>query len=422
MRALLAALGSRGDVQPMLSLARALRAAGHEVVVSAPPDFAAWAADLGLSFACAGASTEAMLQQHKHAMGANPWRVLQGMKRMFLDNIPTWFDHVMRAAQGAHVIAYAGQLAAPSVAEKLGIPCLGVAYSPTVLRSSHHPPLLMTPQRLPLWMNALGWRVSEVVVNALVRKSLNGARRRLGLAPVASVQPHVFGDSPFLFAADPVIAPPPPDWDALEVITTGPWFYDDAAPLAAEVEAFLDAGPPPVYVGFGSMVALDPAAMTHAVVEGARRAGRRVLLSKGWAGIGAGALPADAMAVHGPMPHAKLFSRVAAVVHHGGAGTMNAALRAQAPQIIVPHVLDQYYYAHRLETLGLAPPAVPVARLTAAKLGRAIEAALALPDEPRRQAAARLRAGDGVQRAVAAIVAKTKGPPRSGPCVYADSD
>jgi UDP:flavonoid glycosyltransferase YjiC (YdhE family) len=191
---------------------------------------------------------------------------------------------------------------------------------------------------------------------------------------------------------------------ARDVTTTGPWFYEDDAALPADVEAFLEAGPPPVYVGFGSMVSADTDRVTRAVLEGASRGGRRVLLSKGWAGIGGGALPEGAMAVSGPMAHGRLFGRVAAVVHHGGAGTMAAALRAGAPQVLVPHILDQYYYAHRLATLGLAPRGIPVARLTADRLAAAIEACLAMPSRPRHEASARLRSAGGLQCAAAAIV------------------
>src|SRR5262249_52477086 len=154
----------------------------------------------------------------------------------------------------------------------------------------------------------------------------------------------------------------------------GPWFYDDPLPLDAEVSAFIDAGPPPVYIGFGSMVSSDAARLTRSLLEAAN--GHRLLLSSGWAGIGDGHLPPSVKVVRGPMPHAKLFPRVAAVVHHGGAGTTAAAMRAGAPQIIVPHMGDQFYNAHRLAVMGLAPPGIPVNRLTATRLQNALQASL----------------------------------------------
>jgi len=149
------------------------------------------------------------------------------------------------------------------------------------------------------------------------------------------------------------------------------------------------------------MTSPDASRLTHAILEGGR--GRRLLLAKGWAGIGGANLPASVMVVDGPMPHAKLFPRVAAVVHHGGSGTTAAALRAGAPQVIVPHIVDQYYFAHRLEKLGIAPAGIPIGKLTPERLARAIDATTALPAAPRTQAAARLKDGSGVRLAAQAI-------------------
>lgn len=403
MRILVAAMGSRGDVQPMLALGMALRARGHEVLVSAPPDFEAWAAELRLPFLASGRNVQEVLTEHSSAMGANPLRILEAIRKIIAAEVPGSFERTLAAARGCDAIVYAGQFAGSSVGEKLGIPCASVVYSPTMLRSSHHPPFVAHQQGLPRWMNNLLWSASDVIINRMLRDAINTARRKLDLAPVKSVQRHVFEGWPVLLACDPVVAPPPPDWDALDVTTTGPWFYDDPSPLDAEVEAFLGAGPLPVYVGFGSMVTDEAARITRAILEGA--GGRRLLLSKGWAGIGGGSLPASVKVVHGPMPHAKLFPRVAAVVHHGGSGTTAQALRAGAPQVLVPHIMDQFYYAYRLRSLGIAPASIPVRKLTAARLRAALDEALALPPGPRLDAAARLREGGGIARAVARIEA-----------------
>jgi vancomycin aglycone glucosyltransferase len=407
MRVLVAAMGSRGDVQPMLALAVALRARGHDVLVSAPPDFAAWAGELGLPFLASGRNVQEVLTEHAAAMGANPLRILEAIRKIIAAEVPGSFESTLAAARGCGAIVYAGQFAGSSVGEKLGIPCASVVYSPTMLRSSHHPPFVAHQQGMPRWMNALAWGASEVIINRMLRGAINVARAKLDLAPVKSVQRHVFEGWPALLACDPVVAPAPPDWDSLDVTTTGPWFYDDPSPLDAEVEAFLDAGPPPVYVGFGSMVTDEAARITRALLEGA--GGRRLLLSKGWAGIGGGNLPDTVKVVHGPMPHAKLFPRVAAVVHHGGSGTTAAALRAGAPQVLVPHIMDQFYYAYRLRSLGIAPAGIPVRKLTAARLRAALEEALALPPGPRLEAAARLREGGGIARAVERIEALRSG-------------
>jgi UDP:flavonoid glycosyltransferase YjiC (YdhE family) len=319
------------------------------------------------------------------------------------DMFPAWFEATVRGARGADLIVSASQFAAPSAAEVHGIPCVGVSYSPLVFRSAHHPPIFVTRQGLPRWANAALWAFVDRAVLGAMRAPLNVKRWKLGLAPIRSTSQHLFENIPHLLACDEVVAPRPPDWSRYDVTTTGPWFYDDPAPLDPDVDSFLASGPAPVYVGFGNMVSGDAAALTRIILEGAGAQGRRVLMSKGWAGIGSAGLPPSVMVVHGPMPHAKLFPRVAAVVHHGGAGTMAAALRAAVPQVIVPHLADQFYHAHRLASLGIAPPGIRISNLTAERLGHAIDAALSLPEGPRQAAAERLRHGDGLARAVSAI-------------------
>ena len=128
-------------------------------------------------------------------------------------------------------------------------------------------------------------------------------------------------------------------------------------------------------------------------------------------------LPPSVKVVSGPMPHAKLFPRLAAVVHHGGAGTTASALRAGVPQVVVPHMADQFHHAHRLAALGIAPPGIRVNRLSPERLHSALEATLALPAAPREAAAARLREGNGLARAVAMIegVAQRRHRPNPGP-------
>jgi len=395
------AVGSRGDVQPMLTLALELRRRGHEVLVHAPSDFEAWAGDLGLPFRSSGVNTQEVLNEHREAIGGNPVRVLRALRDILFAEMPRAFDQTVEAARGMDVIVTAAQFAAHSVAEALRIPSITMMYVPTILRSAHHAPLMGKMQGAPRWLNRLRWKIADGAVQLLLGDVMNKERARLGLPPLANVSRHLFEERPALLACDPVLAPAPPDWNGYDVTVTGPLYYEDAAALDARVEAFLEAGPPPVYVGFGSMTSPDASRLTEAILEGGR--GRRLLLAKGWAGIGGANLPGSVMVVDGPMPHAKLFPRVAAVVHHGGSGTTSAALRAGVPQVIVPHIVDQYYFAHRLQALGIAPAGIPIAKLTPERLARAIEAAIALPAAPRTAAAARLREGGGVGIAAQAI-------------------
>jgi vancomycin aglycone glucosyltransferase len=406
MRLLVAAMGSRGDVQPALALACALRAAGHDPVVTAPPDFAAWAAELGLAFVSSGASVQAVVEEHADKMGGNPLRLGAAIRDILVQHVPGMLERALEAGRGAQAIVCAHHFVARTAAEILDVPFVGVMYQPSIVRSADYPPIIARWQRGPRLLNRALWRLYDWGTTRIFMEPINREREKLGLAREDSFERHMFHGSPYLLACDPVLVPAPADWGHLDITTTGPWFYEDATPLSGDVLSFLEAGPPPVYVGFGSMVNEDAAAATRVIVAGAGASGRRVLLSRGWAGLGEGTFPASVIVVDGPMPHAKLFPRVAAVVHHGGAGTTHAALRAGAPQVIVPHLMDQYYYAHRLRVLGIAPEAIPVRKLSADRLGRAIDQAVGLPAGPRMEAADRLREGRGLQRAVDLIEAR----------------
>jgi vancomycin aglycone glucosyltransferase len=146
-------------------------------------------------------------------------------------------------------------------------------------------------------------------------------------------------------------------------------------PLPEKLERYLAAGPAPVFLGFGSMADPDPAATTRRLLEAIEALGCRALISHGWAGLGEVPLPEHVMAL-GDVSHARLFPRVAAVVHHGGAGTTHSAARAGVPQVVIPHMLDQFYFARRVHELGVGPPAIPRKRLTVARLVETLRATL----------------------------------------------
>jgi vancomycin aglycone glucosyltransferase len=183
---------------------------------------------------------------------------------------------------------------------------------------------------------------------------------------------HLLGDR-VLLAAEPELAPPPRA-ARIRVEAIGCLHpFDADAELPGKLETFLAAGEPPVYVGFGSMTDPAPAATTRLVLEAVERAGVRAVLSQGWAGLGEGALP-ESVAVVGTVPHPALFRRCAAIVHHGGAGTTTTAARAGVPQIVAPHLLDQFYWGARVTDLGIGVSLRARRGLAAATLADAITA------------------------------------------------
>ncbi|MFG1802059.1 glycosyltransferase [Micromonospora carbonacea] len=410
MRFLLSAIGSRGDVQPVVALAMQLRALDQEVRLCAPPDFAKWIGSFGLPFVPIGPEwrRSASSVRQTPRVPASPTRVRQ----LAAASLAVQFEVFSAAVEGcdAVVAVTALQVAARSVAELHGLPYVFATWSPAVFPSPHHPPPPL-PQSgqapAPATAdNAALWAENARHFNDTFGAALDARRAAVGLPPAGDVRSHMFTDRPWL-AADPALAPWPGPAD-LDVVQTGAWILPDERALPPELESFLAAGEPPVYFGFGS-IAVDQH-LTTTLVRAARALGRRVLVSRGWASLAAVDGQPDCLAV-GEVNQQALFPRVAAVVHHGGAGTTTAAARAGAPQVVVPQVYDQHYFARRVDALGVGsahepvPPSVDslVAALTVALRPEVANRARAL--------AAAVRA-DGAATAAQRLVAAHAAAPR----------
>jgi vancomycin aglycone glucosyltransferase len=373
MRVLLSTIGSRGDVQPLVALGQALTSLGQEVRLCVPPDFRAWIEQLGMPVVPIGPELRYTGKESASAPPITP----EQRRQMIEGTVATQFQTISAAAQECDVIvgATALQIAAPSIAEKMGIPYFFAAYCPTVLPSRHHaPPVLMwlgekpvaaLPDYSELWaQDVQRWNAPWMAI-------LNSHRVALGLAPVDDVRSHVLTERPWL-AADPTLAPWP-DATSDAVFQTGAWILHDERPLADEIDAFLAAGDPPVYFGFGSVRATPD--LARVMIESARALGRRAIILRGWAEL---TLPDDApdcLAIDEVNQQA-LFPRVAAVVHHGGAGTTTAAARAGTPQVVVPQMYDQHYFAARVNELAVGVAHAACAATTeslASALGRVLQ-------------------------------------------------
>jgi vancomycin aglycone glucosyltransferase len=343
---LLSTYGSRGDVEPLVALAVRLRAFGAEVRMCAPPDgeFAELLAGAGVPLVPVGQPMRSMVAPSSPAETSR--RVAE---------LAAQFDTVAAAAQGCDALVATGlaHFASRSAAEKLGIPYVYATFCPFLLPSPHHaPPPLLLGQPFPpeVTDNRALWELNAQRFTALQGAALNTHRASIGLPPVHDVHNFIFTDQPWL-ATDPILGPWPDSPD-LDVVHTGAWILPDERPLPAGLEAFLDAGAPPVYVGFGSMRRVSPDIARVVAIEAIRAQGRRVLVGRGWADLARTDDRDDSFAV-GEVNHQALFGRVAAVVHHGGAGTTTTAARAGAPQVVVPQAADQPYWAGRVAELGI---------------------------------------------------------------------
>jgi vancomycin aglycone glucosyltransferase len=347
VRVLLSTYDSRGGVEPLVALAVRLRELGAEIQVCAPPDCAERLAEVGVPLMPAGEPVRALVHR---ATPPSP----DDVPRLTAELIATWFDKVAAAAEGCDALVASGVIPAAvgarSVAEKLGIHSVHVSYCPVVLPSPHHPPTALPGRPLlpEVTDNRVLWDLNAQSYNALFGEALNTHRASVGLPPVDHVRDYLLGDHPWL-AADPVLAPWPESAD-LGVVQTGAWILPDERPLPAELEAFLDAGTPPVYVGFGSMRA--PQDFARVAIEAIRAQGRRAVVGRGWADLALIDGRDDSFAV-GEVNQQALFGRVAAVVHHGGAGTTTTAARAGAPQVVIAQWADQPYWAGRVAKLGI---------------------------------------------------------------------
>lgn len=375
MRIALAVEGTRGDVHPMLSLGNAFQAAGHEVVLCGPRNFATTAASNNIEYREVGSDTRVFLDRVAAAMSSRGLGANRAQLEYFKDSMEKQFTRLPDATRDVDLILGAGvQFAGGSVAELHGIPYRYVMFCPVMLPSQAHSPPFIPSQALPDWANRIAWRLLLGPLDWVIRFGLNRARKNyLGLPKVQHGYRHILSEHPIL-ATDPLLAPLPLEAPG-SVEQLGCIHDHNLEPLPEKLENFLAQGCPPVYIGFGSMTDPDPRATTRMVLRAIERVGCRAIVSEGWAGLGGGPLP-EGVIQSGSVAHASLFPRCAAVVHHGGAGTTTRAAQAGVPQVIVPHLLDQYWWGKRIMNMGLAPTPLPRAGLTANRLSESISSVL----------------------------------------------
>ncbi|WP_433335105.1 glycosyltransferase [Spirillospora sp. CA-294931] len=402
------AVGSRGDTQPYVALGRGLRARGHEVRVVCSRSYAGLVRDAGLECVPLDADIGALLASPEGqawlAAGHNPLALARRLRTLVGPMADRHFSEIAAAAEGAdYLVCSTLGLIGHSVAVAGITPYCLAGLQPSEPTGEF--PTFHVPGGRSL--GRLGNRASHAVVDQVgwqvFRPLAVDYRRTRTLGKPSLASPLAVlrrRRRPLIYGYSPAVVPVPGDWRP-DVHVTGYWFLEPDAgwrPPDA-LERFLDAGPPPVYVGFGSMVPGDAGATDLLVRAALRRAGVRGLL------LGDG--PSDeSVHVVRDVPHSWLFPRVAAVVHHGGAGTTAAALRAGVPMVATPFGADQPFWGERVAALGVGPRPVPFRELTVDALARAIKAA---GDQGMRDRAGRLgrriAAEDGIARACDVIEA-----------------
>jgi sterol 3beta-glucosyltransferase len=411
MKMTLIAIGSRGDVQPMLALARGLHHYGHDVTLATHEPFREFVQAQGVNFTPLAADPQQIMREqgdYWQASGANPVQMFSRMRDIMKPMVYEMSESCYNATQGAEALVYStlGFLPGPSIAEKLNIPHMG-AYPQPVAPSRYMPSMFAPP--LPSWMpfkqtyNRLTYALIFQGVDWLFRSMANAMRRDLLDLPnfTRSYRVAIHDPIPNVYGYSPRVVSPPPDWGD-HLYASGYWFLDeDEWQPPQDLVDFIEAGEAPIYVGFGSMAQGDTSATTDLIVSAIQKSGERAILLGGWSGIGNADLP-DTIFRIDSAPHRWLFPRMKAVVHHCGAGTSSAGMRAGVPTIPIPHFTDQPFWARTMYNLGVSTRPIPRKKLTPDNLASAIQQATS--DEGL-QARARalgekIRAEDGVANAV----------------------
>jgi sterol 3beta-glucosyltransferase len=421
MQFVLVTTGSMGDVQPFLALGLGLQQAGHRVRLAGPEDARGLCVTLGVEFYPIDQEHQKRLHDETSASLERGNTLRFGLQRIQAKR--DIFGQVNRAAwracQGAEAIIYriGGFLAVDSIAERLGVACFKaglVPYTPTRAFPSLY---VYRGFDLGAIGNRLSYTVSEQGIWQFFRETINIFRQEeLGLKPHPFNGParNDFGSRlAVLYGFSPAILSRPDDWPA-HVYITGHWDLARQADWqpSQDLLDFLEAGPPPVYVGFGSMVSQRPQEFYELVVEAIRRCGQRAVLASGGGKVeGQQSIkraPAEMIYSLDHAPHDWLFPRMAAVVHHGGIGTTTAGLRAGVPNVVVPFNYDQPFWGATVARLGAGPAPVPRQKLSAERLAQAIRASLENPRMRQRaeEISRQMRAEDGVAHAVG-IIQKT---------------
>jgi UDP:flavonoid glycosyltransferase YjiC (YdhE family) len=397
---LLVTIGSHGDVHPFVGLGIRLRQRGHRVRLATNEHFGDLVRAAGIEFIELGKREQYLTL----ASNPNMWRSTRAFFVLF-DTLSQLHelvcDTVVQNLNDDTVVASSSLSLGVRVAEdKLGFPHATIHLSPAVFESVHAPPKLpglYIPRWYPMWFKrSIWWCVDRCVVDPTAGPSVNRLRAKLGLAPVKHLLREWWHAPRMTIGMFPQwFAPPPPDWPA-QLRLTGFPLYDERglAPLPGELEAFLDAGDPPVAFTPGSAM-FDGAHFFEVAVEACERAKiRGILLSRHREHLPA-SLPANVIHVEFA-PFSALLPRVAALVHHGGIGTSSQCLASGTPSLVTPMAHDQFDNAHRLVQLGVAE-ALPQRKFTVKRVARALER-LQLPPVKRaaRQVAARFAGADGL--------------------------
>ncbi|WP_295872019.1 glycosyltransferase [uncultured Zhongshania sp.] len=403
-------IGTQGDVRPFIALGLGLQAEGHKVCIASGKTCETLVKNHGLRYSPLSADFLEVMAKDPRAIqrGLNPLKLMNTARAHLKEMAQHWTEEGLAAAEGAELLLGNGMMAvlANSLGEALNIPAVETHLQP-VTPCPDIPPMMLTPPDKPRngAINEMLYHVLRAVTWRMLSAAYGPVRKSLKLSALPWYGPYYRQekqDRRILYGFSPALLPPSTSWPA-GVQVCGNWFLSGESQWRASEELldFLAAGEKPIYLGFGSMLSDDTDNLSAIIYEAIARSGRRAIIATGWGGLEAQAQDNKNIFVIDAAPHDWLFPQVALAVHHGGAGTTAAAIRAGIPSVVIPFFGDQPFWAWRLAQNGVAPKMLKRNSISAAGLVDAIAEASALSmQNSARELAQEIAKENGVRTAI----------------------
>jgi sterol 3beta-glucosyltransferase len=419
MKVFIVTFGSRGDVQPYVALGKGLKTAGHTVTICTADSFESFVTDNGLNYAYMTGELLKLLNTDAGREAIEDTDGLFGTAKTMLKLVKAtkplnreMMEDSVKAAEIVQpdiVIYHPKALGGVHIAEKYNVPAVMAMLQPMMVPTAEFPPIGLPDLKIGGWYNKMVYGLIPMGYRTYAKDIDEVRQEKMGLVkfPKSSGVTQTAAGRPItiLHGYSRHVLPQPADWPA-HAHVNGYWFLDQQENWTppADLQRFLEAGPPPIYVGFGSMAGRNPQRLADIVISALQKANLRGIIATGWGGLDAGELPETIYKID-QAPHDWLFPRMAAVVHHGGAGTTAASLRAGKPTIICPFFGDQPFWGRRVHDLGAGPQPIPQKKLSADKLAGVLQTVT--HNQPMHDRATllgkQIRQEDGIAHAVSII-------------------
>ncbi len=407
-------IGSTGDVRPLVALAVGLRDRGHEVTVATQVEHQQMVTDNGLSLWVLPGSIAETVKSNmgRRILSGRGLTALRLTRQAVKPLLCSVMDACWASAKDADALVYHPLIfAGAHIAEKLGIPSFRACPQPMATPTGQFPNPLLGGKDLGCIFNRLTHLVPSLVAAPYLPEIVRWRKRVLKLRgwPTSWLRHNMDAVTFTLYCFSRHLVPRPPEWPS-NCCITGTWFLDQESIWrpSPELVEFLHAGPPPVYVGFGSMLPTNSVALTKLFLEALQELGIRAILATGWGGMVS--LPAKSSVFFtDEVPHEWLFPKVSAVIHHGGSGTLAMGLRFGKPTLVCPFTADQSFWGRIVFELGLGPKPVPIKRLCRSSIKAAIRSVVSTHAMAHRAVhmSGKIRSEEGVVAAVQCIECNT---------------